>query len=130
MELDLPFSPLLLTQLMITIVAFGWLYLIGKLGSITDGFFFVLLASTSFMGIPGWRIAFHVVGFVSVIVGILLCIFANDLHFPKSDSGAKGRVIHKHFWSDVKEVIHEAKSVIRIPSFQIIVAQGVSRSFP
>ncbi|XP_042971381.1 uncharacterized protein LOC122303609 isoform X1 [Carya illinoinensis] len=110
--------------------AFGWLYLTGKLGSITGGFFAVLLASTSFMGITGWRIAFLVVGIVSVIVGILLRIFANDPHFPKSDSGANGRVIHKHFWSDVKELIQEANSVIRIPSFQIIVAQGVSGSFP
>lgn len=78
------------------------------------------------MGIPGWRIAFHVVAFVSIIVGILVGLFAKDPHFSKT------RVIHnhKHFWSDVKELIQEAKSVMRIPSFQIIVAQGFSASLP
>jgi hypothetical protein len=82
------------------------------------------------MGVPGWRIAFHMVGFISVIVGILLHLFADDPLFSKNDSGARNRVIHKPFWSDVKELIQEAKSVMRIPSFQIIVAQGVSGSIP
>ncbi|KAF5480833.1 hypothetical protein F2P56_001544 [Juglans regia] len=50
--------------------AFGWLYLTGKLGSITGGFFSVLLASTSFMGITGWRIAFLVVGIIIVAQGV------------------------------------------------------------
>ncbi|KAG7987497.1 hypothetical protein I3843_03G137100 [Carya illinoinensis] len=50
--------------------AFGWLYLTGKLGSITGGFFAVLLASTSFMGITGWRIAFLVVGIIIVAQGV------------------------------------------------------------
>lgn len=34
------------------------------------------------------------------------------------------------FWSELKEVLLEAKSVIQIPSFQIIVAQGVAGAFP
>jgi hypothetical protein len=78
------------------------------------------------MGIPGWRIAFLVVAFASVIVGILVRLFAKDPLFSNT------RVIHnhKHFWSDFKELIQEAKSVMRIPSFQIIVAQGVSGSLP
>ncbi|KAG6660955.1 hypothetical protein CIPAW_03G140900 [Carya illinoinensis] len=42
----------------------------GKLGSITGGFFAVLLASTSFMGITGWRIAFLVVGIIIVAQGV------------------------------------------------------------
>ncbi|KAM2122882.1 hypothetical protein ACFX1Q_020501 [Malus domestica] len=33
-------------------------------------------------------------------------------------------------WSHVKELALEAKSVIKIPSFQIVVAQGVTGSFP
>ncbi|KAL8127471.1 hypothetical protein AgCh_014399 [Apium graveolens] len=49
-------------------VAFGWLQFTGGLGSIIGGFLSVLIASTSFMGIPGWRIAFHLVGFIIVVV--------------------------------------------------------------
>ncbi|KAM1134837.1 hypothetical protein ACFX19_044620 [Malus domestica] len=33
-------------------------------------------------------------------------------------------------WSQVKELALEARSVVKIPSFQIIVAQGVTGSFP
>lgn len=110
-------------------MAFGWLQLTGNLGSIIGGLSSVLIASTSFMGIPGWRIAFVLVGLVSVIVGTLVRLFANDPNFSETDR-AKGGIHHKPFWLEVKDVIKEAKSVMRIPSFQIIVAQGVSGSFP
>ncbi|KAB1210262.1 hypothetical protein CJ030_MR6G013341 [Morella rubra] len=110
--------------------AFGWLQLAGNFGAIIGGFCSVLLASTSVMGIPGWRIAFHLVALMSLIVGILVRLFATDPHFSKNNSGAEQRVIHKSFWSEVKELIQEAKAVMRIPSFQIIVAQGISGTIP
>ncbi|KAB1210263.1 hypothetical protein CJ030_MR6G013342 [Morella rubra] len=43
------------------------------------------------MGIPGWRIAFHLVAIASVIVGILLHRYAKDPRFSSSDSGAQDR---------------------------------------
>ena len=76
----------------------------------------------------GELIAFHLIAVISVIVGILVGLFANDPHFSKSNSTARNGV-QKPFWLDVKDLINEAKSVIRIPSFQVIVAQGVSGSF-
>ncbi|XP_026660766.2 uncharacterized protein LOC103707906 isoform X2 [Phoenix dactylifera] len=78
--------------------AFGWLHLTGMIGSVLGGLFSLLLAPHSFMGIAGWRVAFHLVG-VPV-------------------------------WMEVKGLIQEAKAVVKIPSFQIIVAQGVTGSFP
>ncbi|WJX53502.1 hypothetical protein P8452_39487 [Trifolium repens] len=111
-------------------VAFGWLHLTGNIGSIIGNLFAVLLASTSIFGIPGWRIAFHIVALVSVIVGILVRVFANDPHFPKNDKIATSyQPPNKSFYSEMKDLIKEAKSVIKIPSFQIIVAQGVFGSF-
>ncbi|KAL6277124.1 hypothetical protein ACE6H2_020725 [Prunus campanulata] len=110
--------------------AFGWLQLTGNLGSIIGGLCSVLIASTTFMGIPGWRIAFHLVGLISVIVGILVRLFANDPHYLESNGRAKDITSHKPFSSEVKDLIIEAKSVIRIPSFQILIAQGVFGSFP
>ncbi|XP_024628508.1 uncharacterized protein [Medicago truncatula] len=109
-------------------VAFGWLQLTGNLGSIIGGLFSVLLASTSIFGISGWRIAFHLVALISVIVGILVRIYANDPHFPKNDN--RYQTSNQSFYSEIKDLIKEAKSVIKIPSFQIIVAQGVFGSFP
>uniref|UniRef100_A0A175YDR1 Major facilitator superfamily (MFS) profile domain-containing protein n=1 Tax=Daucus carota subsp. sativus TaxID=79200 RepID=A0A175YDR1_DAUCS len=105
-------------------VAFGWLQFTGGLGSIIGGFVSVLIASTSFMGIPGWRIAFHLVGLISVVVGILVRLFAHDPRF----SDGKPQIPHQPFWSQTKNMYAEAKTVINIPSFQIIVAQGISGS--
>ncbi|KAK9990221.1 hypothetical protein SO802_025206 [Lithocarpus litseifolius] len=109
-------------------LAFGRLQLTGNLGSIIGGLCAVLFAATSIMGIPGWRIAFHLVAIISVIVGILVRLFAKDPRFYESNSITRNQ-IQKPFWSDVKDLINEAKSVIRLPSFQVIVAQGVFGSF-
>ncbi|KAL8158643.1 hypothetical protein V2J09_000180 [Rumex salicifolius] len=116
-------------------IAFGWLQLAGNMGSILGNISSIMIASTSFMGIPGWRIAFHLVAIVSLIVGILVALFANDPRFSNSTSKFKLKYIEEggkssSFWSELKEMIEEAKFVIRVPSFQIIVAQGVAGSFP
>ncbi|KAL6558849.1 hypothetical protein OROMI_019199 [Orobanche minor] len=104
--------------------AFGWLQLTGNLGSIIGGLISLLIASTSFMGIPGWRVAFHLVGLLSVVIGILVRLFANDPRFVNQDRPPKS------FHVEVKDLIKEAKAVIKVPTFQILVAQGVSGSFP
>ncbi|KAJ4715703.1 Major facilitator superfamily protein [Melia azedarach] len=111
-------------------MAFGWLQLTGNFGSILGGLCSVLIASTSFMGIPGWRIAFHLVGIISVIVGILVRLFANDPRCSDVDTKAKNHKPDKSFWLEMKDLAKESKMVMKIPSFQIIVAQGVSGSFP
>ncbi|KAK4793723.1 hypothetical protein SAY86_024158 [Trapa natans] len=111
--------------------AFGWLQLTGNLGSIIGGLFSVMIAPFTFMGVPGWRVSFHLVGFISIMVGILVRLFANDPHY--SNTGAKTRIqeeSNKSFLSEVKGLVKEAKSVVKVPSFQIIVAQGVTGLFP
>ncbi|XP_008440603.2 uncharacterized protein LOC103484977 isoform X1 [Cucumis melo] len=110
-------------------LAFGWLQLTGNLGSIIGGLCSILMASTSFMGIPGWRISFHLVGLISVIVGLLVWIFANDPHFSENNGRGKDHP-RKPLWSEIKDLVKESKSVIGIQSFQIIVSQGVAGSFP
>ncbi|KAL4197485.1 hypothetical protein AMTRI_Chr04g188460 [Amborella trichopoda] len=111
-------------------IAFGWLQLTGNIGSIVGGLFSVLLASTTVMGIPGWRMSFHLVAAVSVIVGILVRLYANDPRWSEEVIKGNSPRSHAPFWSDVKALIKEAKEVMKIPSFQIIVAQGVTGSFP
>lgn len=110
--------------------AFGWLGLTGNFGSIIGGLLSVLIASTSVMGIPGWRISFYLVGLLSVIVGTLVALFAKDPHFFDSNGNAKPQAPHKPFLVEIKDLIIEAKTVISIPTFQILIAQGVSGSFP
>ncbi|XP_073283392.1 uncharacterized protein [Primulina huaijiensis] len=82
------------------------------------------------MGIPGWRIAFHLVGILSVLIGILVGLFANDPRFFDADGKMKDQPPHKPFQVEVKDLIKEAKAIIKVPSFQILIAQGVSGSFP
>lgn len=113
-------------------MAFGWLQLTGNLGSVVGGLFSVLIAPITVFGIAGWRISFHIVGLISIIVGTLVYIFAKDPHFEDKGTLAKdsNQVPKETFWSGVRDLFQEAKSVTRISSFQIIVAQGVAGSFP
>lgn len=62
--------------------AFGWLQLTSSIGSIIGGFSALLLASTTVLGVEGWRVAFHLVAAISVAVGVLVWLFAVDPHFP------------------------------------------------
>ncbi|EOA34424.1 hypothetical protein CARUB_v10021954mg [Capsella rubella] len=111
--------------------AFGWLQLTANIGSILGGLCSVLIAPLTFMGIPGWRVAFHIVGVISVIVGVLVRVFANDPHFVKDGVDVSNqRGLRKPFCTEVKDLVREADTVIKIRSFQIIVAQGVTGSFP
>ncbi|XP_009774756.1 uncharacterized protein [Nicotiana sylvestris] len=111
-------------------MAFGWLQLTSNIGSIIGGLFSLMIARVTFLGIPGWRLAFHLVGIVSIIIGILVRLFANDPHFPDGRLKATNEGHGKSFISEVQGLVQEAKSVIKIQSFQIIVAQGVTGSFP
>ncbi|KAG4966130.1 hypothetical protein JHK85_041105 [Glycine max] len=111
-------------------MAFGWLQLTGNVGSIIGGLFSVLIAPITVFGIPGWRISFHIVGLISIIVGALVYLFANDPHFSDNGTNSRRQAPNKTFWSEVKDLVQESKSVLKISSFQIIVAQGVTGSFP
>jgi len=116
--------------------AFGWLQLASSLGSISGGFVGLLLAQTTVLGVAGWRVAFHLVAAISVAVGALNWFLAVDPHSPPTservvDVPAVGKrrpaVTARQV---VAEMIEDAKLVVRIPTFQIFVAQGVSGSFP
>ncbi|KAL3339611.1 hypothetical protein AABB24_028286 [Solanum stoloniferum] len=82
------------------------------------------------MGIAGWRISFHLVGFISVVVGILVRLFAKDPRFIDNYGNVKEQPPQKPFRGEVRELLKEARAVVKVPSFQILVAQGVSGSFP
>uniref|UniRef100_A0A0E0ERK4 Major facilitator superfamily (MFS) profile domain-containing protein n=1 Tax=Oryza meridionalis TaxID=40149 RepID=A0A0E0ERK4_9ORYZ len=110
--------------------AFGWLQLTSSIGSIIGGFSALLLASTTVLGVEGWRVAFHLVAAISVAVGVLVWLFAVDRHFPAGATGDGKRRRRRSAWDEAMELMGEARAVCRIPTFQIFVAQGVSGSFP
>ncbi|KAI3903055.1 hypothetical protein MKW92_012112 [Papaver armeniacum] len=111
-------------------VAFGWLGLTRNIGSVLGGLLSILLASTSSMGIAGWRISFHLVAIVSIIIGILVRLYGKDpMSVEKNNVNGDLRP-GKSLSLELREFFEEAKSVVKIPSFQILIAQGVSGSFP
>ncbi|KAI3949371.1 hypothetical protein MKW98_023308 [Papaver atlanticum] len=111
-------------------VAFGWLQLTGNIGTILGGMLSVLLASKSFMGIAGWRISFHIIAILSIIVGILVRLYAKDPLFVEKNCVNGESSPAKSLSLELKDFFQEAKSVMKIPSFQILIAQGVSGTFP
>ena len=117
--------------------AFGWLQLASSLGHVSGGLVGLLLAQTTVLGVAGWRVAFHLVAAISVAVGALNWLLAVDPHFSTSDHAGYRRRDGRPVAAQpatarqvAKEMIREAKRVVRIPTFRIFVAQGVSGSFP
>uniref|UniRef100_A0ACD5YG81 Uncharacterized protein n=1 Tax=Avena sativa TaxID=4498 RepID=A0ACD5YG81_AVESA len=108
--------------------AFGWLQLTSSIGSILGGFSALLLAPTTVFGIAGWRLAFHLVAAISIVVGVLVWLFAVDPNFLTGEAPPLGE--KRSAWDEARELVREARTVIQIPTFQIFVAQGVSGSFP
>lgn len=104
--------------------AFGWLQMTCNLGSILGGSFGVLLAPVTFLGIAGWRLAFHAVAIVSVALGVLMWLFAADPS-PRAKSKTAASAAE-----EAKELLQGAKRVLGVPTFQIIVAQGIAGSIP
>ncbi|CAM6130002.1 unnamed protein product [Calypogeia fissa] len=109
--------------------AFGWLGVAGSLGSILGGLIALLMAETTILGVPGWRMAFHVVAFLSVVVGVLVYVYAVDPQYSTTEAAVLARK-DKTFMDKLRELYLDTKHVLRIRSFQIFVAQGVLGSFP
>ncbi|KAG8047310.1 hypothetical protein GUJ93_ZPchr0008g13262 [Zizania palustris] len=102
--------------------AFGWLQMTCNLGSILGGSFGVLLAPVTFLGVAGWRVAFHIVALVSAVLGVLMWLFAAD---PRAKSKTASSAAE-----EARGLLRDARGVIGVPTFQIIVAQGIAGSIP
>ncbi|XP_066350778.1 uncharacterized protein [Miscanthus floridulus] len=106
--------------------AFGWLQMTCNLGSILGGSFGVLLAPITFLGVAGWRVAFHAVAVISVALGVLMWLFAADPASP----AAKSSKTAASATEEAKELLQHARRVLGVTTFQIIVAQGIAGSIP
>lgn len=108
-------------------VAFGWLAVAAKAGTVAGTSIGLLMAPTSFMGLPGWRLAFLLLGAVGGAVGLSIRAFAasGDAVTARSSRAAK-----KPVRQELREFAKEARAVLRVPSFQVIIAQGLTGSFP
>lgn len=108
-------------------IAFGYLHGSGQLGTILGGAFATLMAQRTFLGLPGWRVAFLVVAIVSFVLSFSLCQFAKDPRPPRkllSDTEDGQQV------STLIELRDGVRRVLNIRTFQVILSQAVVGQIP
>lgn len=105
-------------------MAFGWLMVASKAGTVGGTTLGLLMAPTSFFGLPGWRLAFLLLAALGAAVGVSIRAFAAAGKAPAPPRPTKP------VRQELQEFAREAKAVLRIPSFQVIIAQGLTGSFP
>jgi len=102
--------------------ALGWVFMAQGVGGGIGTSLGVLVAPTSFLGIPGWRVAFHALALVSVALAVAMWLLAVDS--TRAPAGSTKAV------PTVAELAREVKGVVSVPTFRIIVAQGVVAQVP
>jgi MFS family permease len=66
--------------------AFGWLQMASRLGAMVGGSLGVMLAPTTFLGVAGWRLPFHIVALFSIALAVSTWFLASD---PRPASKSK-----------------------------------------
>lgn len=110
--------------------AFGVLYLMSSVGALIGSVYATNLAGVVVGGVEGWQIVMFTLAVVSAAVGIVNIIFAKDPRdipglVEENENEDKDKA--KEGWRDAWEGIG---SVVRIPTFLIIILQGVVGSMP
>lgn len=118
--------------------AFGIMGTTSSLGAMLGALFATNVGATHVLGVAGWRIAFHVVALLSFFTAWLVKQFSFDprVSATRDDSITSGVVeaqiasFQKFPQSNSGNFLHNIASVLRIPSFQVLVLQGVVGSMP
>ncbi|CAL5090751.1 unnamed protein product [Urochloa decumbens] len=105
--------------------AFGWVFMASGVGGAMGASLGVLLAPASFLGVPGWRLAFHAVALVSAGLAALTWLLAADDRSPASTTKTKGSMP-----TVAAEAVRDARAVVRVPTFWVVVAQGAAAQVP
>ncbi|KAF2921913.1 hypothetical protein DAI22_07g070300 [Oryza sativa Japonica Group] len=118
---------------------FGLLSLIGAVGGIGGSILATIMAGNDYWGLAGWRVAFIMVALVSLIIGILVYLYATDPrkipgnHLLDDDDYERLHLASKDvlpppsIWRDS---LVATRSVMKVRTFQIIVLQGIIGSLP
>uniref|UniRef100_I1PGK5 Major facilitator superfamily (MFS) profile domain-containing protein n=1 Tax=Oryza glaberrima TaxID=4538 RepID=I1PGK5_ORYGL len=119
---------------------FGLLSLIGSIGGIGGSILATIMAGRDYWGLPGWRFAFLMVAFLSLLIGLLVYFYTVDPrkvspshfgddedHHERSHLIGNGIFPPQSIWKDSWIA---ARSVMKVRTFQIIVLQGIVGSLP
>ncbi|XP_011099576.1 uncharacterized protein LOC105177960 [Sesamum indicum] len=117
---------------------FGFLNLVGTVGGIGGGAIATVMAGYTFWGMPGWRCAFLMMGGLSCLIGFLVYQFVIDprrigsSHDTSKMSDRENLIDSKSSRSATiwAESWIAMKTVMKVPTFQFIVLQGLVGSVP
>jgi len=110
--------------------AFGLLYMVGAIGALLGALYATNIGGTQPLGIEGWRFAFLTVALASWAIGIATWVLGDDPRYTldlrykvESSSDAQPHAT----W---RTTLRDTSEVVTIPTFGIIVLQGIVGSTP
>ncbi len=111
--------------------AFGWLGLTGVLGSILGTIYATALvgAYTQILGIETWRFIFIIWGVISIIIGLLVWLFAKDPIRGEMEPELR-KVLTSEKAKRYSLKISDFKQILTNKTFLLIVLQGTAGSIP
>ncbi|KAL4859340.1 Zinc finger CCCH domain-containing protein 12 [Chlorella vulgaris] len=109
--------------------AFGAYYLCGALGGTLGALFATNMGHTQPWGMEGWRVAFIAVGCVSLLIGVLNLLFAVDPRVKLEDPQYR-QAPDLMAVVTPRAMLEDVSQVLAVPSFVIVVTQGVIGSLP
>ena len=102
---------------------FGSVGFVSSLGGVLGGIYATNLGARAVMGRPGWRFVFHSTGVFSLVTGFAVLFFAHEPPgSQRSPQKPRQQGLREHFGTLV--------NVCRIPSFRLIILQGVFGTLP
>lgn len=105
--------------------AFGCMFFLSAFGGLVGGAFALNLAGKSFGHVHGWQLVMFIFAIVSAAVGILNIMVAKD---PKNVVGFPLKGVENKGSS--KDIFKDILSIVRVPTFVIIIIQGVVGTMP
>ncbi|CAH9088459.1 unnamed protein product [Cuscuta epithymum] len=118
---------------------FGVLNLIGIVGGIGGGSIATVMAGYNFWGLQGWRCAFIMMATLSCLIGFLVFTFVVDprklvrIDHDSTRTSERDELIQKGNASSMSIWVESwtaTKAVMKVPTFQYIVLQGLVGSIP
>ena len=113
--------------------AFGSLWLVISLGGMLGALYATNVGAYKPLGIDGWRFVFVSVSFLSAIVGVLNHVYVVDDAYLEKVKRDKQRLDYhprSSLKAQVRDIAAQIGSVMRIPTFALIILQGVVGSVP
>jgi MFS family permease len=113
--------------------AFGFLHLVGAVGALVGALFATNVGHVRVLGLQGWRFAFLTVAMASWIIGLATWLFGVDPRYSKDPRYALERSeedVPVSTGEGVKAALKQMGDLVTIPTFMIIVLQGIVGTTP